>query len=834
MMKSLICLLLSALMVACMAADGPFLFIQERTGAPSIPHRVSPTTGAVPFITTGNVMSTTPSVSFGRALLNIGTAAAARSAVLPTFTGQSGKYLKVNSAETDVEYSTVASAASADTLTGTTLAANVTVSSLLSAAGGTFGSAAFVNTAAFEVPLSAGTGLTRTSNTLSVNATQAITSLSNLTTNGFVKTSGGDGTLSVDTGTYLLSSTAASTYATISNLALKAPLSAPEFTGQIITDANIAGRSAGVIRYSDGQLRFDGGLNDGIWHGGIGGNIFLQGADAVSQNGGNGGSLLMYGQLGQNAGSINTLAGGSLTMGTGNLAGGDVSGTILTTTGDGSGLTGLTNLNASNLTDGTVPTARLGTTGTANNTTYLRGDQTWAAAAGLGTNTFTGAQTISDTTASTSKTTGALTVAGGLGVSGSIFASQIRNGGFDSAIINISGYLPYASAFASFAGEFAAIGINIGPSNESGFIANTAPGTNRGYHFADSAGWGTVATSLLCDATNVMAVRRGTNPQHFRIYETDASGTNDEYIEIGAAADVNYIKPVATGAGVLSTLRHFTTDTVWLGSRSGTPEGTETAGIGSTCTDTATGITYYKTSGTGNTGWTTVTNAMLAGGIDLTTKVTDVLPVANGGSGVASHTSYALLAGGTTGTGVVQSLAGVGTPGQVLTSNGADALPTFQTASSGGKVLQMVYATKTDATTGTSTTPATVFSATITPTSATSRIVATFTGSGSVTNGWVGYVEIARGSTGINIADAAGSRIATGMAYGHPTQASYGLVPLALTVVDSPATTSATTYNVRFSTEAGGVYYINRSALDVGTSAYSRTASTLVLMEVAP
>ena len=54
-----------------------------------------------------------------------------------------------------------------------------------------------------ENALTFSTGLTRSVNTITVNTTQNIAKLSNLTSNGFVKTSGGDGTLSIDTNTYL-------------------------------------------------------------------------------------------------------------------------------------------------------------------------------------------------------------------------------------------------------------------------------------------------------------------------------------------------------------------------------------------------------------------------------------------------------------------------------------------------------------------------------------------------------------------------------------------------------------------------------------------------------
>lgn len=58
------------------------------------------------------------------------------------------------------------------------------------------------------------------------------------------------------------------------------------------------------------------------------------------------------------------------------------------------------------------------------------------------------------------------------------------------------------------------------------------------------------------------------------------------------------------------------------------------------------------------------------------------IAVASGGTGNATLAAYAPLFGGTTTTGAIQS-GTVGTTGQVLTSNGAAALPTFQTPASG-------------------------------------------------------------------------------------------------------------------------------------------------------
>lgn len=106
-------------------------------------------------------------------------------------------------------------------------------SSLNIGSGGTLGSAAFTSSGAYEVPITFSTGLTRSTNVVTVNTTQNIAKLSNLTSNGFVKTSGGDGTLSVST----------ITTSDVSGLGTIATQSASSVT---ITGGSINGTSVGV------------------------------------------------------------------------------------------------------------------------------------------------------------------------------------------------------------------------------------------------------------------------------------------------------------------------------------------------------------------------------------------------------------------------------------------------------------------------------------------------------------------------------------------------------------------------------------------------------------
>lgn len=70
------------------------------------------------------------------------------------------------------------------------------------------------------------------------------------------------------------------------------------------------------------------------------------------------------------------------------------------------------------------------------------------------------------------------------------------------------------------------------------------------------------------------------------------------------------------------------------------------------------------------------------------TNTSNPISVDQGGTGRATSTTpYGVLCAGTTATGAQQTIASVGAAGEVLTSNGPGALPTFQAAGGGAGLL---------------------------------------------------------------------------------------------------------------------------------------------------
>ena len=110
--------------------------------------------------------------------------------------------------------------------------------------------------------------------------------------------------------------------------------------------------------------------------------------------------------------------------------------------------------------------------------------------------------------------------------------------------------------------------------------------------------------------------------------------------------------------------------------------------------------------GTGLTTFTAANGALYS--TSASALVAGTLPVAAGGTAATSQTAYAVLCGGTTSTNAYQSIASVGSSGQVLTSNGAGALPTFQAAAgatiTGSTANSTFYVIGTTSTSGSLTT----------------------------------------------------------------------------------------------------------------------------------
>ena len=151
-----------------------------------------------------------------------------------------------------------------------------------------------------------------------------------------------------------------------------------------------------------------------------------------------------------------------------------------------------------------------------------------------------------------------------------------------------------------------------------------------------------------------------------------------------------------------------------------------------------------------------------------------------------------------------------------------------------GKILQVVQNTKTDtfSTSSTSDVVITGLTASITPSSTSSKILISGCVNFSETGGG-GDIKfnVYRDSTQIFLGDADGSRnrvftdIQTDI-----SSSQYVVNPIFL---DSPSSVSEITYSFKVSVHAGTVTgYVNRSVTDSNSSSYDRGASSITVMEI--
>jgi hypothetical protein len=156
---------------------------------------------------------------------------------------------------------------------------------------------------------------------------------------------------------------------------------------------------------------------------------------------------------------------------------------------------------------------------------------------------------------------------------------------------------------------------------------------------------------------------------------------------------------------------------------------------------------------------------------------------------------------------------------------------TLISTKSAGTVLQVVSTTKTDtfSTASTSFVDITGLSVSITPTSATSKILVHV----SVVAGSQGIfaVRLLRDSTAVGVADTVSAHTPASVASFTNSDANTTAIG-AFTYLDSPTTTSATTYKVQATTQ-GSTNYINRTINDVDSNTGPRSASSITVMEIA-
>jgi hypothetical protein len=154
-----------------------------------------------------------------------------------------------------------------------------------------------------------------------------------------------------------------------------------------------------------------------------------------------------------------------------------------------------------------------------------------------------------------------------------------------------------------------------------------------------------------------------------------------------------------------------------------------------------------------------------------------------------------------------------------------------------GGIIQVVQTVKSDTFTTTSTgswVDITGLSAVITPKKSSSKILmrVTMTVSATPVN-VVAALRLVRDSTGIGLGDASSSRLRATHGGTRGLYDTNGAVSVNMEYLDSPATTSATTYKVQVYGWDGATWVVNRVGNDPDNALGPRCISTVTLMEIA-
>tara|TARA_R100001086_G_scaffold44715_2_gene19803 strand:- start:753 stop:1301 length:549 start_codon:yes stop_codon:yes gene_type:complete len=168
---------------------------------------------------------------------------------------------------------------------------------------------------------------------------------------------------------------------------------------------------------------------------------------------------------------------------------------------------------------------------------------------------------------------------------------------------------------------------------------------------------------------------------------------------------------------------------------------------------------------------------------------------------------------------------------------GLAALPDSAMAS--GSIIQVVQTVKTD--TFSTTSPAetafvdTGLSVAITPSATSSKILILWNMQIGASGDNVTYMRLQRGSTDILLADTSSTRVRTSQAQGGGYGSGWKIDVAAGQYLDSPSTTSATTYKWVWASNGTNTAYMNRSGRDHTSTndEDARTTSTITVMEVA-